>query len=399
MRICISVGHGKSAGGGYDSGAVGGGFHEFRIARKIGFYIAEALKNYGCDAVLINYDADMYLTDRIAYVNRENFDLAAEIHLNAGGGTGSEVYYKHADEGGKKLAAKISAGIAKTFSLRDRGAKTKLNSTGGDYFGFVRSVGCRSLLIETVFIDSSSDRKNVETEAGQKKCGESIAASIAEFYGLCVKNEPQKVAQYADIRAGDRVKIIGKNYATGQRVPSWVKLRTHTVAKVEPSRALLKEINSWVRLSDLRLAARPSVSVGSVVFIKPGAVYGGCTSARGKRVPDSQLSRRKNTPSRKFSGTAARSKPCSAISRAGSRSAVSRRCEMNAEITVALLSAAGTLIGSLGGILASNRLTNYRIAQLEKRVDKHNNLVERMAAAEDSIKSAHRRIDDITRRK
>lgn len=98
MRICISVGHGKSAGGGYDSGAVGGGFHEFRIARKIGFYIAEALKNYGCDTVLINYDADMYLTDRIAYVNRENFDLAAEIHLNAGGGTGSEVYYKHADE-------------------------------------------------------------------------------------------------------------------------------------------------------------------------------------------------------------------------------------------------------------------------------------------------------------
>lgn len=266
MRICISVGHGKSAGGGYDSGAVGGGFHEFRIARKIGFYIAEALKNYGCDAVLINYDADMYLTDRIAYVNRGNFDLAAEIHLNAGGGTGSEVYYKHADEGGKKLAAKISAGIAKTFSLRDRGAKTKLNSAGGDYFGFVRSVRCRSLLIETVFIDSSSDRKNVETEAGQKKCGESIAASIAEFYRLCVKNKPQKVAQYADIRAGDRVKIIGKNYATGQRIPSWVKLRTHTVAKVEPSRALLKEINSWVRLSDLKLAARPSVSIGSVVL-------------------------------------------------------------------------------------------------------------------------------------
>ena len=59
MRVCISVGHGKSAGGGYDSGAVGGGFHEFRIARKIGFYIAEALKKYGCDAVLINYDADM----------------------------------------------------------------------------------------------------------------------------------------------------------------------------------------------------------------------------------------------------------------------------------------------------------------------------------------------------
>jgi len=66
---------------------------------------------------------------------------------------------------------------------------------------------------------------------------------------------------------------------------------------------------------------------------------------------------------------------------------------MNAEITVALLSAAGTLIGSIGGILASNRLTNYRIAQLEKRVDKHNNLVERMARGRgfDKIRAqAHR---------
>ena len=95
MRICISVGHGKSAVGGYDSGAVGGGFHEFRIARKIGFYIAEALKKYGCDTVLINYDADMYLTDRIAYVNRENFDLAAEIHLNAGGGYAHRFARRH----------------------------------------------------------------------------------------------------------------------------------------------------------------------------------------------------------------------------------------------------------------------------------------------------------------
>lgn len=295
MRICISIGHGKSAGGGYDSGAVGGGFHEFRIARKIGYYISEALKNYGCDAELINYDGDLYLTDRIAYVNRENFDLAAEIHLNAGGGTGSEVYYKHSDETGKKLAANISAGIAKTFSLRDRGAKIKLISSGGDYFGFVRSIKCRSLLVETVFIDNSSDRKNVETEFGQKKCGEAIAESIADFYGLGAKDEPQKAKPTSDIRAGDTVKITGKYYATGQQIPSWVKLKKHTVSKIDSSRALLKEINSWVKISDISLAERPSVSIGSVVAIKPGAVYGGCTSARGKRVPDSQLSPKKHT--------------------------------------------------------------------------------------------------------
>lgn len=46
-------------------------------------------------------------------------------------------------------------------------------------------------------------------------------------------------------------------------------------------------------------------------------------------------------------------------------------------IVVGLLSLGGTLIGTFGGILAANRLTNWRIEQLEKKVDKHNNLIER----------------------
>lgn len=50
---------------------------------------------------------------------------------------------------------------------------------------------------------------------------------------------------------------------------------------------------------------------------------------------------------------------------------------MPSEIIVALLSLAGTLLGSIAGIMASNKLTLYRIEQLEKKVDKHNNLIER----------------------
>lgn len=46
-------------------------------------------------------------------------------------------------------------------------------------------------------------------------------------------------------------------------------------------------------------------------------------------------------------------------------------------ILVAVCSLAGTIIGSLAGILAANKLTNYRIAQLETKVDKHNTLIER----------------------
>ena len=50
---------------------------------------------------------------------------------------------------------------------------------------------------------------------------------------------------------------------------------------------------------------------------------------------------------------------------------------MNETIIVAIISLFGTLGGSLIGVLASNKLTNYRIEQLEKKVERHNNLVER----------------------
>ncbi len=65
------------------------------------------------------------------------------------------------------------------------------------------------------------------------------------------------------------------------------------------------------------------------------------------------------------------------------------------EITVAVLSFLGTCAGTVGGILTASRLTNYRLEQLEEKVAKHNNLVERMACAELSLKNAHRRIDEI----
>ena len=58
---------------------------------------------------------------------------------------------------------------------------------------------------------------------------------------------------------------------------------------------------------------------------------------------------------------------------------------MEPEIIIGLLSLCGTVIGTFGGILASNKLTNYKIDELTKRVDKHNNLVERMFKAEEEI--------------
>lgn len=65
---------------------------------------------------------------------------------------------------------------------------------------------------------------------------------------------------------------------------------------------------------------------------------------------------------------------------------------MSSEIIINFL---GIVVGTFGGILASSRLTNYRIEQLEKKVDKHNSVIERTYILEEKMKVANHRIDDL----
>ena len=69
---------------------------------------------------------------------------------------------------------------------------------------------------------------------------------------------------------------------------------------------------------------------------------------------------------------------------------------MTSYFFVSVCSLIGTLIGSLAGILTSNKLVVYRIEKLEEKVKVHNNLIERMIIVEQSTKSAHHRIDELS---
>jgi len=60
-----------------------------------------------------------------------------------------------------------------------------------------------------------------------------------------------------------------------------------------------------------------------------------------------------------------------------------------------LFSLLGALIGTFGGILTGTKLMNYRIDQLEKKVEKHNNIIERMYRAEGHIEELQHDVRDL----
>lgn len=66
---------------------------------------------------------------------------------------------------------------------------------------------------------------------------------------------------------------------------------------------------------------------------------------------------------------------------------------MSDTVIVALLSLAGTFAGTFSGM----KIMSYRIEQLEKKVDKHNNFAVRVPILEEQIKVANHRIEDLER--
>lgn len=75
---------------------------------------------------------------------------------------------------------------------------------------------------------------------------------------------------------------------------------------------------------------------------------------------------------------------------------------MEADVLVSLVSILGSALGTFAGIMLNSRLVDYRIEQLEKKVDKHNQVVDRVyklerrdAVVEEEIKVANHRLSDL----
>lgn len=178
-KVFIGVGHGGS-----DPGAVANGFKEKDLNLSIALACQEELVRHGV-TVLMNRTKDETedLTQRIVECNKFSPDLALDIHNNAGGGDGAEVFHHYKGGKGKTLANNILAEVV-SIGQNSRGAKTKKNSSGQDYFGFIRSTTCPAVIVECAFLDNKNDIKILDTTEEQKAMGVAIAKGILKTLGI-----------------------------------------------------------------------------------------------------------------------------------------------------------------------------------------------------------------------
>lgn len=163
MYIAVDMGHCPKSTG------ANGYLNELTEDRKIGAALIKELKARGHKVIDVTPadSASEWLTGRANRANAAGADFFVSIHLNAGGGTGTEVLTTSTSKA-KTIAARTSATVAKALGLRDRGRKNRDNVT------VIKATKMPSMLVEVCFVDTKKD-----AEAYKKLGAEGVALAIA----------------------------------------------------------------------------------------------------------------------------------------------------------------------------------------------------------------------------
>ena len=193
-KVFIGVGHGGS-----DSGAVKY-IIEKEYTLKVAKLVAEYLKARGIEYKLSRTaDVDTDMNSKVKMCNDYKPDLVIDIHFNAGGGKGFEVYRYSGGGTSLTLANNINAEVKKIMS--SRGVKTKLGSNGKDYFAIIRDTNAPAALLEGGFVDSKSDADFIK--ANYKKLAEAYAKGILKTLGVEDKPKALPVLETSGYKKGD----------------------------------------------------------------------------------------------------------------------------------------------------------------------------------------------------
>lgn len=225
--VVLDPGH-----GGDDPGAVANGLYEKNLTLKIAQYCKAELEQYSGIEVYMTRDRDsdvggstatQELQNRVNVGKKYGADLLVSIHINAGGGTGAEVYYPNSNYNssigsqGSSAATKIQAELT-ALGLYNRGTKIRdavndkyPNGSAADYYGIIRMsklAGFTGLIVEHAFIDNKNDAAFLKSEANLKKLGIADATGIAKYFGL-------SKGKWETTAGGKKYKYANGKYAIG----------------------------------------------------------------------------------------------------------------------------------------------------------------------------------------
>lgn len=173
VRVYLDSGHGASGGAGFDPGASGSGYQEYRLTEELVSMVANIVRNkYGLDVVT---HGDTNYSDRQDEAEANECDFLVSIHFNSfnGSATGSESYIHslHAAPGSAELQDIMHKHLINGTGLYDRGQKQEQFAVvGGDV---------PAVLLEICFIDNSSDM--AKYQARKQQIAEQLAAGIWEY--------------------------------------------------------------------------------------------------------------------------------------------------------------------------------------------------------------------------
>lgn len=185
-KVFIGVGHGGS-----DPGAVANNCKEKDLNLQIALACRDYLAKHGVEVRMSRTkDENDPLSEEIKECNAFSPDLAVDIHCNAGGGDGAEVFHHHGGGTGKTLATNILDEIIK-IGQNSRGAKTRKNAAGRDYYGFIREITAPAVIVECAFVDNATDVEILATEGKRKSMGQAIAKGILKT--LCVEIQSDRL--------------------------------------------------------------------------------------------------------------------------------------------------------------------------------------------------------------
>lgn len=171
-KFLISVGH--TASGNVGCGATGY-LNESNCVREISALVVSKLQALGHEAVKLQIDnSDQYdYVKRTQQANSIGGDMFVEIHLNAGGGTGCEVFTTNGSKS-YDFAVRVSEAISEQLGIPNRGYKT----TSGLYV--LNNTTMPAMLIECLFVDNVIDHNVYSAEAIATAIVEGLTGEVVE---------------------------------------------------------------------------------------------------------------------------------------------------------------------------------------------------------------------------